>query len=182
MLQPIVKAQSTYFKDSWTLKQELNKLVIPKNASILSFDAVPMYTSIDTEDCIKQLSEYLINPATLQQFKHFPLEALIEAIKIVMQNNRMRFGDIIVRQLVGIVMGMSPAPTLANLYVALHEEKEILPFLKTNLLYLHRFIDDGLAIWIHDADPSTDQRNWIAFKNSIKKEVSTGPSQNEVHA
>jgi len=34
---------------------------------------------------------------------------------IVMHNNRMRFGDIIAKQILGIAMGMSPAPTIANL-------------------------------------------------------------------
>ena len=59
-----------------------------------------------------------------------------------MRNNCMRFGDLIVRQLVGIAMGMSPAPSIANLYVAIHKQKELLQFLGSSVLLLRRFIDD----------------------------------------
>ncbi|KAL7524137.1 hypothetical protein ACHAXR_000450, partial [Thalassiosira sp. AJA248-18] len=115
MLQPMVKAQHTYFKDSYTLKQELDRLALPANATIFSFDAVSMYTKIDTDDCIARLTAYLLDQETQARFQHYPAEALIDAIIIIMKNNRMRFGDIIVRQLIGIAMGMSPAPSLANL-------------------------------------------------------------------
>ena len=52
-----------------------------------------------------------------------------------MFNNHMRFGDIIVKQLSGIVMGMSPAPTIANLYVAIYEEMHVLNFVPSTVRY-----------------------------------------------
>jgi hypothetical protein len=42
-LQPIVTKQHFYFKDSFTLKQELNDLVLPPNASIIAFNVVSIY-------------------------------------------------------------------------------------------------------------------------------------------
>ena len=54
-----------------------------------------------------------------------PPKALASALKIVMNNNQMKFGDIFVQQLQGIEMGMLPAPTIANLF-SLHKRKEIL--------------------------------------------------------
>ncbi|KAL7527818.1 hypothetical protein ACHAWF_002316, partial [Thalassiosira exigua] len=162
-LQPIVKAQHTYFKNSFELKDELLTLTLPPNASLFSFDAVSMYTNIDTEDCIARLEQYLLDPATQLQFPHYPAKALVEAIKIIMRNNRMKFGDIIVKQLIGIAMGMAPAPTIANLFVALHENKELLCFLDGPLLLLRRFIDDGLGIWIHHHDSAIDKANWTQF-------------------
>ena len=133
MLQPMVKAQHTYFRDSFALKKELDALTLPANSSLLTFDAISMYTKIGIEDCIARLTAYLRDPATRRAFDYSP-NALIEAIDIVMRNNRMRFGDIIVRQLIGVAMGMSPAPSIANLYVAIHENKEVLKFLSTTIL------------------------------------------------
>jgi hypothetical protein len=52
-LQPIVKSQPAYFQDSFSLKQELNDLRLPPNASLFTFNAVSMYTNIDIEDFIK---------------------------------------------------------------------------------------------------------------------------------
>ena len=56
----------------------------------------------------------------------------------------------------------------SNLYVAIHEERELLKFLTSSILYLRRFIDDGLAIWLHDPDPQVDAANWIAFTSAVK--------------
>ncbi|KAL7536823.1 hypothetical protein ACHAXR_007422 [Thalassiosira sp. AJA248-18] len=84
-----------------------------------------------------------------------------------MRNNRMRFGDLLVKQLIGIAMGMSPAPTIANLFVAIHENQDLLPFLETCIKYLKRFINDGIGIWLHDANPITDENNWRTFKQGV---------------
>jgi len=88
-------------------------------------------------------------------------------MEIVMRNNRMRFGNLIFHQICGIAMGMSPAPTIANLYVAIYEATHILPLLTSFLFFLKRFIDDGLGIWLHDPDPDVDAANWILFKTLI---------------
>ena len=126
-----------------------------------------MYSKIETEDCIARLTEFLSDPEVRSQFPHYNHHALIAALKLVMRNNRMRFGDIIAKQLTGIAMGMSPAPTIANLYVAIHEADELLRFLNSFLMKLWRFIDDGLAIWLHDEDPEVDAHNWASFKATV---------------
>jgi hypothetical protein len=64
-------------------------------------------------------------------------------------------------------MGMSPAPTIANLFVAIHEQLCILQFLKSSIMWLRRFIDDGFGIWLHDPDPIVDEQNWKTFKTAI---------------
>ena len=84
-----------------------------------------------------------------------------------MYSNRMRFRDIIVKQISGIAMGMSPAPTIANLYVAIYEELHVIKFLPAPVLYLRRFIDDGFGIWLHDPDPTTDEKNWKEFQECL---------------
>ena len=163
VLQPIVQDQALYFKNSAELKTELENLTLPANASLFTYDAVAMYPSINTTDCLDRLSGYLSKDEITKQYG-YSATALLEAIKLVMFNNRMRFGDIIVQQLSGIAMGMSPAPTIANLYVAIYEEMHILKFLPSPVLYLRCFIDDGLGIWLHDPDQSVDEKNWNDFQ------------------
>ena len=123
-----------------------------------------MYTEIDTLDCIASISEFLKKPATYMKFRYYSANALIEALTIVMTNNRMRFGDILVKQLQGIAMGMSPSPTIANLFVAIHEQSSILKYLKTFLMWLRRYIDDGFGIWLHNLDLVVDELNWMTFQ------------------
>ena len=64
-------------------------------------------------------------------------------------------------------MGMSPAPSIANLFVAIYEETHIVPFPSTTLRFLRRFIDDGFGIWIRDLDHERDTLQWMLFQNLI---------------
>ena len=59
-------------------------------------------------------------------------------------------------------MGVYPAPTLANLFVAICEDEHILPFIPTVVKYLCRFINDLFGIWLHDPDPAIDESHWKA--------------------
>ena len=73
------------------------------------------YNQANTTQCIARLLDYLSSPEISSKYGFSP-KALLEALTLVMLNNRMRFGDIIVKQLSGIAMGMSPAPTTCTLH------------------------------------------------------------------
>jgi hypothetical protein len=118
-----------------------------------------MYTNIDIDDSISQIMEFL---STV--WDKYDCKAMEEAMNIVMRNNRMQFGDLIFCQIRRVAMGMSPAPTIANLYVAIYERDNIIPLIGSYLMYYKRFIDDGFTIWLHDNDPATDANNWNDFK------------------
>ncbi len=45
--------------------------------------------------------------------------AIMSMMEIVMKNNRMRFGDLTFHQICRVATGMSPAPTIVNLYIAI---------------------------------------------------------------
>ncbi len=122
-----------------------------------------MYPSINTADCLAQLLEYLLNTEVITKYGFSPT-ALLKAMKLVMYNNPIRFGDLIVKQLSGIAMGMLPAPTIANLYVAIYEHPHILQYIPQVVLYPYHFIDNGLGIWLHDPDPKVDEKNWQEFQ------------------
>ena len=167
-LQPIVKTQHTYFKNSFELKQLFDTMEpLPPNASLFTYDAVSMYTNIDTSQCIERLTSFLSDTETIKKFPHLKPTALIEAINIVMKNNRMRFHDTIVHQHKGIAMGMAPAPSIANLFVAIYEQSNIVPFPKSNLPFLRRFIDDGFGIWLRDCNHEKDSQQWDLFQNIV---------------
>ena len=114
ILQPIVKGQGTYIQDFLSFKAEINKIFLPPNASIFIYDAKSMYTNIDRKECIASISEFLKRPSTCMKFQHYYSATLIEAL-IIMKNNCMRFGDLPVKQLMGIAMGVTPPPTISNL-------------------------------------------------------------------
>jgi hypothetical protein len=161
-LQPIIASQPLYFKDSFSLKQELEKIVLPPNASIITFDAISMYTNIDIDNSIEQISTFLANIWDKHECK-----AVKKLMEIVMKNNQMQFDDLIYHRIHGVAMGMSPIPTIANLYVAIYKLNHITPLLDKYRMYYKRFIDVRFAIWLHDLDPTIDTTNWNDFKALI---------------
>ena len=88
--QPIVKDQVLYLKNSAALQEELERMEMPSNASLFTYDAVAMYPSINTAQCIARLSDYLSSPEISSKYGFSP-KALLEALTLVMLNNRMRF-------------------------------------------------------------------------------------------
>lgn len=167
-LQPIVRQQHTYFKNSFELKGLLDTMdILPANACLFTYDAISMYTNIDTNQCIDRLTSFLTDQSTKEKYPHLKSDTLIEALHLVMHNNRMKFGNIHVHQHKGIAMGMSPAPSIANLFVAIYEESHIIPFPSTSLRFIRRFIDDGFGIWIRDRDHEQDKAQWDLFQTIV---------------
>jgi hypothetical protein len=91
ILTPVQRAQSSYFQDSFVLKDMLEEIELPPNALLFTADATAMYTNIKTDPAIEELSSYL--RANKSQF-HYPCEALIEAINLVFRNNYFKLGNI----------------------------------------------------------------------------------------
>jgi hypothetical protein len=56
-------------------------------------------------------------------------------------------------------MGMSPAPTTANLFMAIYDTTHVLSYIPQVVLYFCRFIDDGVGVWLHDPDLLVDKGN-----------------------
>ena len=63
-------------------------------------------------------------------------------------------------------MGTSPAPTYANLFFAIHENR-ILPKYSANILTYKRYIDDIFGIWIPSNDAIEDDSQWNKFQSEI---------------
>ncbi len=118
-----------------------------------------MYTIIDINDSIEHIMNFLA-----EFWDKHDCKAVKEAMEIVMRNNWMRFGDLIFCQIRGVAMGMSPAPTITSLYVAIYEHDHIIPLIGKYLMYYKRFIDDGFAIWLHDENPTTDEKIGMTSK------------------
>ena len=69
MIQPIMREQETYIQDSFSFKAEIDKIFLPPNASIFTYDADKIYTNIDTEECIPSISEFPKHPSIYMWFQ-----------------------------------------------------------------------------------------------------------------
>ena len=160
-LRPLVKS---YIKDSAQFLARLRELQqngqLPLNIWVFTADARSMYTNIDTEHALKVIGEWLdklrrdgLLPAD------FPLEAVKEAMALVMQNNVFEWGDLYFLQLLGTAMGTSAACMWATIYFGVYEDDFLAAF-SNNLLLYCRFIDDISGVWIGHRNSMA----WAQFK------------------
>jgi hypothetical protein len=142
--------------------QELKEL--PPNAKLFTFDAVSMYTNINTPHGVDTFSKWLTD------FKDkippdFPKTLFLKVLEKVMSENVFQFDDLFFRQEDGTAMGTSSAVLYATLYFGYHERTSIIPKFKAMLLYLRRFIDDMFGIWCRMTEEFERFKQALPFKN-----------------
>lgn len=152
----------SYMKDSNDLLLRLKDMGrLPPHARLFTMDAVSMYSNINTEHAIEVISAWLDNlDLEGNGIFNYPLAAVKEAMKLVMENNYFEWGDLYFHQLTGTAMGTSAAVMWATIYFAIREEYLLHKYGNDLLLY-KRFIDDGIGAWI-----GPDYR-WIEFQADV---------------
>jgi len=151
----LIKNSPTYVKDSFQILHELKELQLPPEAKLFTCDAVSMYTNIDSSHGI------IIISAWLDEYKaeiptDFPSELFLKILKIVMTKNIFQLDDTFWMQTCGTSMGTSCACAYATLYWGYIERKLIIPKWKDKLLFLRRFIDDKLGVWVGTPEDFND--------------------------
>ena len=92
---------------------------------------------------------------------NYPLEAVKDAIVLVMKKNIFEWGDKYFLQLLDTVMGTSTACIWTRIYFAVHKTQYLIPTYSANLLVYKLFIDNIFGTWI----PSKDRHAWQKFKD-----------------
>ncbi len=166
-LQPIAHAQPSFFQDPYTQHHSLKNLQLPHNALLFTSDAISMYTNIKTNPALTSISKY-IHTEEGKSVHHYNATALMEALEIVFRNSLINFGDTYWHQISRTGMGISPAPSWATIFFALHK-RTLLPHWKNNLLFYRRFIDDIFGIWLMDDCPTHNDELWASFKTQMQQ-------------
>jgi len=158
-LQKLKPFVPTYLRDSKHILALLATLgPLPPNARLFTADANSMYTNIDTDHAIEVIGVWL-DSLKSELPRDYPLEAVKEAMELVMRNNLFEWGDMFFLQLLGTAMGTSAACMWATIYFAVHESGLLIPKYNPHLLLFKRFIDDICGIWIGD-----DNATWEEFQ------------------
>ena len=121
-----------------------------------------MYTNIDTNYALAEFEHFFESNPICEPIYNIR-EILLEAIKIIMQNNLFKFGDTFWKQKNGTAMGCPPGPSYATIYFGIHELKLLSKFQPFFCLY-RRYIDNAFLIWRQNENHSYDQQKWNEFK------------------
>ena len=123
-----------------------------------------MYTNIDTSHALEHIRLFFYETNICDDL-NLDADKIMDALKIIMENNVFQFGDTKWRQKRGTAMGTPPAPTYVTLYFYIHERIVIPSY--PQIIYYCRFIDDGYGIWIENDDQDIDNTNWTRLKNDF---------------
>ena len=154
--------------------ESLNRINKKKNAkSISTFDFSTLYTKLPHNKLVKELSEVIDFVFDAGSNKHiaisnfgkaywsknkpktsvsFTKNSLKIAVKHLVQNCYFTVGNVVMRQAIGIPMGIDPAPFWANLFLYQFEQRYMTDLISTDKVkarHFHstkRFIDDLCAI------------------------------------
>ena len=150
-LRKLINLVPSYLKNSYHLLDELNNLgPLPPSIKVTTADATAMYTNMDTTHLIEVMTWWLNKMESEGKLPFaFPLEAVVEAIRLVMENNVFVFRDCHYLQISGSAMGTSSACKLSSLYFHVHEDYLMITYVE-NIHYLRRFIDDMFLLWKND--------------------------------
>jgi hypothetical protein len=140
ILQPFVKKTSSFILDSQNLIQKSSNKFFPVNSKLYSCDFESLYTNINLEDALKLICEFISKNFKSDDISAFGFH---ELLKLVFENNVFEFNGYFFKQISGIAMGAKCAPSIANFYLSILEEK----FLTLHRpLFYYRFIDDIFVI------------------------------------
>ena len=138
ILQYFVKKTESYIKDSQNLLQILENIKIDciKNYHLYSADFSSLYTEINSNDAIFEITNFLSNNFKSEHIDNFGLNSFL---KLIFFNNIFTFNSLFLLQINGLSMGVKCGPSVANMYVYILETKW-LTLNKPNIY--NRFIDD----------------------------------------
>ena len=119
-----------------------------------------MYTNIPIKEGLDAFKD------TLEQRsdKSVPTDFILKLLKLIMEQNIFTFNEEYWLQLLGTCMGTRVAPTYANLFMGVLEQKILEncpPNLREHIYLWKRFIDDILIVWTDSWDTFKDFFNYL---------------------
>ena len=176
ILKPLVVNLKSYIKDEFDFVEKLPRKV-SRNVYAVSCDVTSLYTSIPIELGIEAISYWLGKLSSLIP-KRFTSEFILEAIRLVLENNFFCFNEEMWHQRVGTAMGKSFAPPYACLTMGYLEETKLFPtLLPANfdqetvsliIKFFRRYIDDGFNFLPYTVTPKKFLRVMNQMNNFIQ--------------
>ena len=133
---------------------------LPESSKPISIDIKSMYTNIPVEEGLAAFKITLDKRSDQSIPTHF----ILKLLKLIMEKNIFTFNEEYWLQVLGTCMGTRVAPTYANLFMGVLEQKILdncPPHLRPHLRLWKRYIDDILIIWTDSWDSFLEFFNYI---------------------
>ncbi|MEW8548114.1 MAG: hypothetical protein AB2693_31815, partial [Candidatus Thiodiazotropha sp.] len=153
LLKPYVSHIDSYIRDSLDFLNYLPETV-EDGTLLVSFDIVNLYSNISHSLGLEAM-EHWLNKYPAKIHRRFSKTFILEAIKLILENNNFYFNGKYYQQIKGTAMGTKCAPTYATLVLG-YLEQILYRNIQTqygNELYIYieanwkRFLDDCFTFW-----------------------------------
>ena len=154
-IKDIATKHPSYLQDTPHLLRIIHKInhgpKLPHNAVLVTTDLIGAYLNIPQEDGSACLEEALNE----REDQSIPSSFIVKLMDLIQKYNIFEFHDgQLWKQLIGVAMGIHPAPPFANIYLAKRIDKQIEKLAirygkngKSSLIIMKRFLDDILKVF-----------------------------------
>ncbi len=180
ILRPFLKQVDSYVRDDIDFLTKMPRIA-NKNKVLTTFDISSMYTNIDN-NLGQESIKFWLEKYPESKAKSISNGFILEALKIVLENNTFNFDKKTFLQTRGTAMGTKCAPVYATLVIAFLETKLYDKFQELYGLEARnkfqsewmRYLDDCFIYWDTSMGPITDLHEILnSLHSSIKFTVET---------
>ncbi|XP_040212985.1 uncharacterized protein LOC120943646 [Rana temporaria] len=148
ILMPHVLTLPSYTRDTLDLLKQIEDMVVPRDALLVTLDVEALYSSIPHELGISTARTFLRE----QDHHHWNyIDFVIDLLRFILTRNHFVFKESHFLQVQGVAMGTCCAPGYANLYLGGWERDifsdEDLSMYTGHVINWLRYIDDIFIIW-----------------------------------
>ena len=148
-LRKIVAQQWTYTQDTTSFINKIEKIKLPNDCIMGSFDASSMYQNMEHHEIFEAInrawtkiesSKFDIPTPTKNEF--------LNLLNIVLKNNEFEFNGKLYRQKIGVPMGSPASPSLTDIrmFEIITELVNTFPY-KNKIIHLSIYRDDGFILY-----------------------------------
>jgi hypothetical protein len=149
-LQPLVQNTPSFVRDTTDFLTKLQNIEgLLEGTLLCTIDVNSLYTNIPNKEGIEACQTYLSRHRPNTSSPHN--DSITQMLDYVLNKNNFDFNDRHFLQIGGTAMGTKVAPSFANLFMAMFEEKHVYSYPTRPSLWL-RYIDDIFLIWEHSRE------------------------------
>ena len=145
ILSPLQNQNGFSVTNSTQFRNEISKMTISKDETVVSFDVVSLFTAIPVDKACTYIRTKLENDDTLSDRTQLDIDDILRLLQFVLSNSFFVYNDITYKQIHGCAMDSPVSAIVANLCVEVIEEQAIQSATAPPKSW-KRFVDDSFTI------------------------------------
>ena len=141
LLKPVSESQYT-IKNSKTFIKRLEKMTIPLEYKMVSFDVVSLFTNVPLDETIDNIIKRIYDNKEINT--DVPKKEMRDLLYLCTKNAHFSLNNKTYLQLDGIAMGSPLGAVLANIFMV-ELKRNIIPTLSNDILLWKRYVDDTIC-------------------------------------